>query len=85
MDLIVNEVVKLQIIHNADGNGVIKRLTRTSVIKDRLAVFGQTCLLQAFFDIRFVCTVKDRCHDLPAEVLGGDAEVHFQNLTDVHT
>ena len=38
MDLIVYEVVELEVIHDADGYGVIEGITRTSVIKRYLTV-----------------------------------------------
>ena len=38
MDLIVNQVVELQVIHDTHSNGVIKGLTGTPVLQNGLTV-----------------------------------------------
>ena len=57
MNLIVNEVMKLKIIHNADCNGVIKRFSRASVNKLCLTESCLICIIderKLFFILR-VC------------------------------
>ena len=43
------------------------------------------CLPEACADVIFVCTVKYRCHNVPAQCLCSHTQVHFQYLSDVHT
>ena len=38
MDLIVNQMMKLEVVHDTDGYGVVECLAGASVIKDGLAV-----------------------------------------------
>ena len=40
---------------------------------------------EACTNVIFVCTVEYRCHDVPAQSLGSHTQMHFQNLSDVHT
>ncbi len=85
MDLIVNEVVEFKVIHIAYRNSVVKLLSGASVIKNCLSVLRQTCFTEALADISLVRAVEYRCHDLPAELLCGHAEVDLKHLTDIHT
>ena len=41
MDLIVNEVVEFEEVHNADRNGVVELLAGASVVKSDLAVISE--------------------------------------------
>ena len=90
MDLIVNEVMQFEIIHIADRGSVLKRLARSAIVELDLAVdfavfVDNTALLEEFFDILLVCTVEDRSCNLPIKHMSDEAEVHFKNLSDVHT
>src|SRR5699024_3805753 len=79
------QVMQLEVVHIADGDRIVERLAGTSVIDGGLAVAAQSCQLQTLFDVVFVCTVKDRCHDLPVKLCGCTSQMDLQHLTDVHT
>ena len=85
MDLIINKVVELQVVHDTNGNSVIERLTCTSVTKNDLAVLVHACFLEALTDILLVCAVEYRGHYLPAKLSCSHTEMNFKHLTDVHT
>ena len=40
---------------------------------------------EAFADFRVGCAVENRCGNVPAQRAASQTQVHFQNLTDVHT
>ena len=85
MDLIVNKVEQLEVVHDTDRYGVIKLASGASVGKDRLTVLTDTEILEHFLDIRFVCAVEYWSHNSPAEMLCGKSEVDLKNLTDIHS
>ena len=85
MDLIINQMVELQVVHDSDCYTVIERLTGTSVTKLDLTVFSHSRFTEACADIFLVCAVKYRSHYLPAELLRSHSEMYFENLTDVHS
>ena len=41
--------------------------------------------MEQFFDVLFVCAVENRSCDLPIEHMRDEAEVHFEDLSNVHT
>lgn len=63
MDLVVNKVVQLDHVHVADGDLAVERLAGTTVIKNGLTGFMQTCLLQHRGNVGFMRTVEDRGRD----------------------
>ena len=148
MDLVVDQVVQFQEVHEAHGHGTIEGIARTTVVKRRLSLaFGELELLGFLIgkgqikhhaNLFFGGTVKHgRCKrdavtqvlrqthnflireaieiflltrtvinfvqeganlldltrlfilehavNLPAQPLSGPTQVHFENLTDVHT
>ena len=85
MNLIVNKVKQLEVVHDTDRYGVIKLASGASVSKDRLTVLTNTELLEHFLDISFVCAVEYGSHNSPAEMLCGKSEVDLKNLTDIHS
>ncbi len=85
MDLIIDQVVQLKEVDPADGYVVIKFFAGAAVVQDALAVLAQAGLTQGIADGGFVCAVKDRRCNLPAECLSRIAEVDLENLTDIHT
>ena len=85
MDLIVNQMVELKVVHISDSNGVIELFTCTSVIENGLTVFSHAGFLEHFADIIFVCTVEYGSHYLPAKLLCSHTEMNLKHLTDVHT
>ena len=85
VNLIVNKVEQLEVIHDADGDGVIELSAGTSVVEYRLAVLSESRLLERFADILLVRAVEDGSLDLVAQMLRGKAEMHFEHLTDIHS
>ena len=85
MDLIVNKVEQLEVIHDANGDGVIELSAGTSVVEYRLAVLSESRLLERFADILLVRAVKDGGLYLVAQMLRGKAEMHLEHLTDIHS
>ena len=85
MDLLVNEVMELEVVHVSDGYGVVEGLARSAVDEGGLAVLTVARVLERLEDIAFVSAVEYGSHNLPAERLCGVAEVNLENLTDVHT
>ena len=85
MDLIVDEVVQLEEVDIADGDGVVERLAGAAVVEDALAVGAQAGLLEAAAYVVLGGAVEYRRRDFPAERLGGIAEVDLKHLSDVHS
>ena len=85
MDLIVDQVMELEIVHDADSYGVVERLARSAVVKCCLAGERDARHFLEFGDIGFVGAVENGRHDLDAELPCRVAEVYFKHLTDVHT
>ena len=85
MDLIVNQVMELQIVGIADRDQVIEGLAGTAVIQDGLAVRALSGLHQQLLDILLGSAVKHGSGHVPAQRLGGHAQVHLQHLAQVHT
>ena len=85
MNLVIDKVEKLEVIHDADRYGVIKASARASVGEDGLAVLTQTRLTEGFTDIGLMCAVKDGGFNLISEMLRGKAEVNLEHLTDIHS
>ena len=70
MDLFINKVMQLEVIHHARGHAVGKRFTGTAVIEHSLAVIGQARPLQPGPDFAFIRAVEHRS-------LGDDALVQL--------
>ena len=85
MNLIVNKVEQLEVIHDADGDRIVKLSAGASVVKHRLAVLSESRLLERFADILLVRAVKDGGLYLVAQMLRGKAEMHLEHLTDIHS
>ena len=85
MNLIVNKVEQLEVIHDADGDGIVKLSAGASVVKHRLTVLSESRLLERFADIFLVRAVKDGGLYLVAQMLRGKAEMHLEHLTDIHS
>ena len=85
MDLVVDKVVQLEEVDVADGYVVIELRAGTAVVKDALAVLAQAGELERVVYAALVGAVEDGRGDLPAQGLGGPAQVDFQHLSDVHT
>ncbi len=85
MNLIVNKVMQLEVVHVTDGYGVIEQLAGSAVPKLNLAAFIKSCLSEQLTDIAFARTVKNRCHNVPAKLGSGSAEMNLKHLTDIHT
>ena len=85
MDLIVYQMMQLEVVHITNGYAVIELLTGTAVVYDALAVLVNACCNQRLLDILERCAVEYRGLDLPAELLGCEAKVNLEHLTDVHS
>ena len=85
MHLVVNKVVQLEEVHNADRDVFVKFFAGASVDKGRFAVGGKAGFFKGGSDVVLMSAVKDGSHNLPAELTAGKAEVNLKNLTDVHT
>ena len=53
MDLIVNQMVQLQVIHIAHGDGIIKQLSGSAASQPGLSVLGKAGLPEALENILF--------------------------------
>ena len=84
MDLVVDQVVELEVIHVADGDRVVEQLARAPVVQPGLAVPRQPRLLEAVGDIVLVRAVEDGGHDLPAKLGRRAPEMDLEHLADVH-
>ena len=85
VDLIVHQVVELEEVDVAHGDAVVEPLAGTAVVEPALAVLGQAGGLKGGGDLGLVGAVEDGGGHLPAQGLGGVAQVDLQHLTDVHT
>ncbi len=85
MNLIINKMMKLKVIHIAYCNRIIKLFACSAVCKNCFTVFRQACKLKTFTDIVFVRTVKYRGAHLPAESHSSITEVNLKHLSDIHT
>ena len=85
VDLIINEMMELEVVHDTYGYGVVEIFAGTSVAESYLTVGIHTCCLEAFGNIRFVSAVEYGSHNSPSELAGCDTEVYFKYLTDVHS
>ena len=50
MDLVVNKVVQLKVVHISDRNTVLKGFTAAAVVKHGLSVLVFVCLAEFFTD-----------------------------------
>ena len=85
MDLVVHQVVELEEVDVAHGDGVVKPLAGAAVVQPALAVGAQAGHLQGLGDVLLVGAVEDGGGHLPAQGLGRVAQVDLQHLADVHT
>ena len=85
VDLIVNQVMELEVVGIADGDQIVEGLAGTAVVQDGLAVLPQARQLQGVPDVLLVGAVEHGGGDLPAQRLGGVAQMDLQHLSDVHT
>ena len=85
MHLIVDQVVQLEVVHVADGDGVVELVAGAAVVQLGLAVGAQAGLLQRALNLLEGRAVKVRRGHAPAQRLGGHAQVHLQYLAQVHT
>ena len=85
MDLIVNQMMELEIVHIADGHTVVEKLAGSPVIKPGLAVVVESGLGKRIADIVLLGAVKHRGHHLDAQLCGGTPEVDLKHLSDIHT
>ena len=58
MNLIVNEVMQLQVVHDTHGYGVIELFAGTSVINHGFKGFVKSCFSECLFYVIVLCTVK---------------------------
>ena len=85
MHLVVYEVVELHVVHDSYRYSVLERLTCTAVVKNSLTVLIDACKLECISDVVLICTVENRCSDLPVKCLSCAAKVYLKELADVHT
>ena len=85
MDLIVDQMMQLEVVHVADGYAVVELVAGAAVIDDALAVLVNAGSDQSLLDVLERCAVEYRRLDLPAELLRREAEVYLEHLTDVHS
>ena len=78
-------MMELEIIHIADSDRVVKQFTGAPIAQPGFAISGQSGLLKTIGDVLFVRTVKNRGHDLPTQLCGSAAQMHFKHLSNVHT
>ena len=85
MDLIVDQMVQLEEVNVADRDLVVKALAGAAVVQPALALGIEAGKLKRFGNILIGRAVEDGRGDLPAERLGGVAEMDLEHLADVHT
>ena len=85
MDLIVNQVVQLQVIHVPHCDRIVKIFAGTAVLQCNFTILTDVCHAEALADILLMRAVKNRRHDFPAERPGGHAEMDLEHLADIHT
>ena len=85
MDLVIHQVMKLEHIHIAYCNTVIKILSRSSVLQLHLSVAIVAGKLQRVENIFLIRSVKYRCCNMPAELFCRKPQMHLKYLTDIHT
>src|SRR3989344_3747319 len=83
--LVFHHVVEFQHVHDADGDGLCERFACASVEKHALAAFGHAGLFEFVPYLLFGGAAKRRHDSLIAEHLRREAEVQFEDLTEVHT
>ncbi len=84
MDLVVDEVGKLQHIDVAHSDFLLKGLAGSAIVEGDLAIWRQVCLFHGSDYVLFVGAVENRACDVNAQCFGSPAQVSFQHLTDVH-
>ena len=85
MNLVIDHVSQFHVVHDADGNSVVKRFAGTTVIQDRLPIRRKTCFLQGIPDIFITSTIENRWRYVNAKLASGHPQVKIEYLTDIHT
>ena len=85
VDLVFHQVVELEHVDVADGDGSIERLARSPVAEDDLAVLRQAGCAQLLADLLLGGAVEDRRCGLQATLVERPAEVRLEDLADVHS
>ncbi len=85
MYLVIHQMMEFQEVYISDSHIVIKQLAGAPVIKTAFAVRPKAGQIQNLTDGFFVSPVENRACNLPAQGLCGIAQMHLQNLPDVHT
>ena len=76
---------RLQEVHIADGDLVVEALAGAAVVQPALALGVESGHRQCLGDVLVGRAVEDGGRDLPAEGLGGVAQMNLEHLADVHT
>src|SRR5581483_8778565 len=84
VDLVVDEMRELQHVDVADGDGTAETLPRAPVTQPRLAVRGETRVLQPLADVFRVRAVEHRRRDVEPEHRGGPSEMGLHDLPEIH-
>ena len=83
VDLIVDQMMELEVVHITYGNGVIEGTAGTSVVEDSLAVLAEACLLEQCADVAFLGAVEYGSCNVDAQSLCGVAQMDFENPVTV--
>ena len=72
MHFVINQVVQLQHIHDANRDRPIKRIPRATIKQGDLAAFIHVCQSQHILDLSLCSTIKNRCrHRHARSQIGG--------------
>ena len=84
MDLVLHQMVELEHVDVAHGDGTVERFTGPPVAQVDLPADGQAGLAQLLLDLLLRRAVEDRGGGLEALLVQGPAEVRLEDLADVH-
>ncbi|CAN3976502.1 DUF6809 domain-containing protein, partial [Dysosmobacter welbionis] len=75
VDLVVHQMVQFQEVHVAHGDLVVEGLTGAAIVQHALALRIQARLLQQLLNVAVRRAVEDGGGHLPAQLLGGVAQM----------
>src|SRR5256712_1447449 len=84
VDLVLDEVVQLHQVKEADRDRLLERLPISAVAEIDLPVLGEPREPELLLDRIFLRAVEHRRGDVDAERLRGPPEVRLEDLADVH-
>ncbi len=85
VNLVVDQVMKLQYVHVADRNAIFKCFAASSVVQHCLSVRVKPQLLEIVNDVVFRRAVENGRCDFPAQCFCSKPKMYLEHLPDVHT